>query len=229
MKNLIREILKEEFEDLSWIEEIPSAEKWFQGSRPRYIGRPKSYTKNPTPMEKLLIKLDLAMEAEEPVDGSYSYGLQRYVSDDESLEDFDNNIGTKSNYFTLRTVLLDNDLKDDKSLIVWLGDLRPKQRLLIFQKLKNMGFRFKSGNNHNAKPNVRHYIIIIDPKHHNLLDLGRTTNFTADGNNLSSSKNTHRIQYQRHLDGGFYRKHGVSQWGGPKVAEYDVNNLINKL
>ena len=102
MEKIIRKILRES--DFEWVKDVPSSEDWFSGSRARYIGRPKSYTKNQTPMERLMIKLGLALEADEPVNGSYSYALQRYVSDEEASEVYDNQIGTSKKNKKLSTV-----------------------------------------------------------------------------------------------------------------------------
>jgi hypothetical protein len=212
VKNLIKKILKEEFEDLSWIKDVPSGEKWFSGSRPRYMGRPARYRVNPTPMERLMIKLGLAVEAEEPVDGYYSYGLGRYISDEEASEVYHNSIGTNVR-LKLKTVLLDAELREGKLLMVWLGNLRPKQRIELFQKLKRMGFKFKRNYNYNTKPNTTSYFIIINPNR-GAVD----TILIGDPGNVDnqSRKSTHRNEFERILNGG-------------NAIAYDSNNFLNKL
>lgn len=150
MKNLIRKILKEEFNNIDWIKDI-EVEK-------RYLGRPKRYRVNPTPMEKLMIKLGLAQEDDEELEGVYSYGLGRFVTNDE-IETLEDEVGTNVRGLKLKTILLDRDLIEGKALIIWLGNLTPKQRLYIGSKLKRMGFNFYGQNR--IKSNT--YFIKIDP------------------------------------------------------------------
>ena len=193
MKELIRKILRESENDFDWLE-------GFEPEK-RYLGRPKKYTKNPTPMEKLLTKLDLAGEIEEPLQGSYSYGLDRFVPNDEINS---NNLGTRIGGLKLKTILLNNDLSQGKRLIVWLGDLRPNQRMEILQKLKNMGFTF------NTKPSLKTYYIIINPTNYKGISLSNY-NFRT-----STNKNIAKNYYENHMNTGAY-------------FEYDANDLLNKL
>ena len=193
MKKLIIKILRESENDFGWLDD-------FEPER-RYLGRPKKYSKNPTPMEKLLVKLDLAGEIEEPLYGSYSYGLDKFVPNDETDT---SDLGTHVRGLKLKTLLLDKDLIKGKRLIVWLGDLRPNQRMEIFKKLKNMGFTF------NVNPNLKTYFITINPTVYKGIGLSNY-NFRRNTN-----KTVARNYYENYLDTGAY-------------FEYDANDLFNKL
>ena len=198
MRSVIKKILKEEFDNLDWIKDV-EVEK-------RYLGRPKRYRVHPTPMEKLLRTLGLAQETEEELTGVYSYGLDRFVTDDE-LENLDSEeVGTNVRGLRLKTILLDNDLMEGKTLVIWLGDLSPKQRLYIGSKLKRMGFNFRGSNR--VKSNT--YIIKIDPNDYDRIRVSNTS--WRCGRTKRGAKEC----YDNAINNGF-------------IVPYDANELLNKL
>jgi len=196
MKNLIKKILKEEFDNLDWIKDI-EVEK-------RYLGRPKSYRVHPTPMEKLMIKLGLAQENDEELDGAYSYGLDRFVTSDE-IETLEDEVGTNVRV-KLKTILLDRDLIEGKGLMIWLGNLTPKQRLYIGSKLKGMGFNFYGS--HRIKSNT--YFIKIDPIHYDRISGMSHTSWRC------RNKRDARQCYNKAI-------------AGPYLVPYDGTEFLNKL
>jgi hypothetical protein len=198
MKNLIRKILKEEFDNLDWIKDV-EVEK-------RYLGRPKRYRLHPTPMEKLLRALGLAQETEEELTGVYSYGLDRFVTDDE-LENLDREeVGTNVRGLRLKTILLDNDLIEGKTLVIWLGDLSQKQRLYIGSKLKKMGFNFRGSNR--VKSNT--YFIKIDPNDYDRISVSNTSW------RCGRTKRNAKECYDNAINNRF-------------IVPYDANELLNKI
>ena len=198
MRSVIKKILKEEFDNLDWIKNTEV--------KKRYLGRPKRYRVNPTPMEKLLIALGLAKETEEEISGAYSYGLDRFVTDDE-LENLDSEeVGTNVSGLRLKTILLDNDLIEGKTLVIWLGDLSPKQRLYIGSKLKRMGFNFRGSNQ--VKSNT--YFIKIDPTRYDRISVSNTSW------RCGRTKRDAKECYDNAINNGF-------------IVPYDANELLNKL
>jgi len=198
VKSLIKKILKEEFDSLDWIKNTEV--------KKRYLGRPKRYRVHPTPMEKLLRALGLAQETEEELTGVYSYGLDRFVTDDE-LENLDKEeVGTNVSGLRLKTILLDSDLIEGKILVIWLGDLSPKQRLYIGSKLRRMGFNFYGSNR--VKNNT--YFIKIDPNDYDRISVSNTSW------RCGRTKRAAKECYDNAINNGF-------------IVPYDANELLNKI
>jgi len=214
MKNLIREILKEEFEDLSWVEDVQTDE--------RYLSRPKRY-KGPTPMEKLLNKLGMSEYLNEPINGTYSYGLNRNVTDNE-IEEM-GGLGTHVVGMELTSILLNKDLIDGKNLIVWLGDLRPQERINVQKKLLRMGFKFERKFQYTTTPRKDIYYIVINPLNHNYLIVNAPI-IEQEPPNYNYRRVNSKASAMRKLQRIIGRSI-VKELASGK--QYDTNDFLNKL
>lgn len=208
MKNLIREILKEEFEDLSWVEDVQTDE--------RYLSRPKRY-KGPTPMEKLLNKLGMSQYLNEPISGTYSYGLNRNVTDNE-IEAM-GGLGTRIKGMELTSILLNKDLIDGKNLIVWLGDLRPQERVDVQKKLLRMGFKFERKHSLLNKPRKDIYYIIINPLKHNYL--------TVSAPAIQQEPPNYNPRIVNSKASAMRKLQNITEY--QPIKQYDTNDFLNKL